>query len=172
MATAKKTQIVITANAAVAKKVMDELQQRIDALKQKMLEMQLGIDILKETINVLKKDPGVCKAPLKNKEKVASVDALKDRYTLPMLLGKLELAKSSYYYQETRLNRTDKYQELREQISAVFYDNKSCYGYRRIYAVLKKNGTTVSEKIVRQLMREGGLFPRIKQKNKYSSYKG
>ena len=144
----------------------------IDALKQQMLEMQLEIDILKETINVLKKDPGVCKAPLKNKEKVAIVDALKDRYTLPMLLGKLELAKSSYYYQETRLNRTDKYQELREQISAVFYDNKSCYGYRRIYAVLKKNGTTVSEKIVRQLMREGGLFPRIKQKNKYSSYKG
>ncbi len=36
MATAKKTQVVITANAAVAKKVMDELQQRIDALKQKM----------------------------------------------------------------------------------------------------------------------------------------
>lgn len=36
MATAKKTQIVITANAAVAKKVMDELQQRIDVIKQKM----------------------------------------------------------------------------------------------------------------------------------------
>ena len=36
MATGKKTQIVITANAATAKKVMDELQQRIDALKQKM----------------------------------------------------------------------------------------------------------------------------------------
>lgn len=36
MATAKKTQIVITANAAVAKKVMDELQQRIDGIKQKM----------------------------------------------------------------------------------------------------------------------------------------
>lgn len=36
MAAAKKTQIVITANAAVAKKVMDELQQRIDGIKQKM----------------------------------------------------------------------------------------------------------------------------------------
>lgn len=36
MATSKKTQIVITANAAVAKKVMDELQQRIDIIKQKM----------------------------------------------------------------------------------------------------------------------------------------
>lgn len=39
MATAKKTQIVITANAAVAKKVMDELQQRIDAIKQKMQQL-------------------------------------------------------------------------------------------------------------------------------------
>ena len=36
MATAKKTQIVITANAAVAKKVMDELAQRTEAIKQKM----------------------------------------------------------------------------------------------------------------------------------------
>jgi hypothetical protein len=41
MATAKKTQIVITANAAVAKKVMDELQQRIDGIKQKMA----GLDV-------------------------------------------------------------------------------------------------------------------------------
>ena len=41
MATAKKTQIVITANAAVAKKVMDELQQRIDAIKQKMQQLDV-----------------------------------------------------------------------------------------------------------------------------------
>lgn len=39
MTTAKKTQIVITANADVAKKVMDELQQRIDAIKQKMQQL-------------------------------------------------------------------------------------------------------------------------------------
>ena len=41
MATAKKTQIVITANAAVAKKVMDELQQRIDGIKQKMQQLDV-----------------------------------------------------------------------------------------------------------------------------------
>ncbi len=69
--------------------------------------MQLEIDILKETINVLKKGPGVSKVPLKNKEKAAIADALKDRYTLPILLGKLEMAKSSYYYQENRLNYID-----------------------------------------------------------------
>ena len=41
MATGKKTQIVITANAAVAKKVMDELQQRIDVIKQKMASLDV-----------------------------------------------------------------------------------------------------------------------------------
>ena len=38
--------------------------------------------------------------------------------------------------------------------------------------MLKKNGFTVSEKIVRRLMREEGLFLRIKSRQKYSSYKG
>ena len=41
MATAKKTQIVITANAAVAKKVMEELQRRVDAIKQKMAALDV-----------------------------------------------------------------------------------------------------------------------------------
>ena len=41
MATAKKTQIVITANAAVAKKVMEELQQRIDGIKHKMAALDV-----------------------------------------------------------------------------------------------------------------------------------
>lgn len=118
----------------ILKKGIPSSTNEISSLKQQMVEMQLEIDILKETINVLKKAPGVSKAPLKNKEKAAIVDALKDRYTLPMIL--------------------------------------TCYGYRRIHAVLKKNGFTVSEKIVRRLMREEGLFLRIKSRQKYSSYKG
>lgn len=56
MATAKKTQIVITANAAVAKKVMDELQQRIDAIKQKMLQLDVTTDKGKKEFNKLKKE--------------------------------------------------------------------------------------------------------------------
>lgn len=41
MATPKKTQIVITANAAVAKKVMEELERRTDAIKQKMAALDV-----------------------------------------------------------------------------------------------------------------------------------
>lgn len=56
MATAKKTQIVITANAAVAKKVMDELQQRIDAIKQKMQQLDTATDEGKKEFKKLEKE--------------------------------------------------------------------------------------------------------------------
>ena len=46
-------------------------------LKNQMLEMQMEIDILKETINVLKKDPGIDQTALSNKEKAVIIDALK-----------------------------------------------------------------------------------------------
>ena len=56
MATAKKTQIVITANAAVAKKVMDELQQRIDGIKQKMASLDVTTKQGQREFNKLKKE--------------------------------------------------------------------------------------------------------------------
>lgn len=89
-----------------------------------------------------------------------------------MLLKKVELSKSSYYYQEARRIRKDKYLELRGLIRKIYYDNNACYGYRRVHATLKKDMIIVSEKVVRRLMKEDGLCPRIKRKQKYSSYRG
>ena len=57
-------------------------------------------DILKETINVLKKDPGNDQSALCNREKAVIIDALKTKYSLPLLLRKMQLSKSSYYYQK------------------------------------------------------------------------
>lgn len=56
MATAKKTQVVITANAAVAKKVMNELQQRIDGIKQKMASLDVTTKQGQREFNKLKKE--------------------------------------------------------------------------------------------------------------------
>ena len=56
MATAKKTQIVITANAAVAKKVIEELQQRIDGIKQKMAALDVTTKQGQREFNKLKKE--------------------------------------------------------------------------------------------------------------------
>ena len=79
-------------------KAVNEIDN-IEELKAQMLELQLENDILRETINVLKKDPGINQAALKNREKAVIVDALKDKYSLPLLLEKLQFSKSSYYYQ-------------------------------------------------------------------------
>ena len=77
----------------------------IDDLKEKMLDMQMEINILKETINVLKKDPGVDQTVLRNREKSVITGALKNKYSLPKLYFyfRLEIPKSSCYYLEGRI---------------------------------------------------------------------
>lgn len=109
---------------------------------------------------------------LKNREKAAVVDDLKDRYPLPVLLDRLGLARSSYYYQETLLKCCDKYADIRQRIREIFEENKGRYGYRRIYGVLKKEGIVISEKVVRRIMQEEGLSVRVRKRRKYNSYAG
>ena len=146
----------------------------IEELKTQMLELQLENDILRETINVLKKDPGINQAALTNREKAVIVDALKDKYSLPLLLEKLQFSKSSYYYQEKCLRKPDKYLELRKRVREIFYENKERYGYRRIWAILSfgENAIKISEKVIRRIMKEEGLVAKRPSVKKYSSYKG
>lgn len=146
--------------------------QEVAELKAQMLEMQMEIDILKETINVLKKDPGIDQTALNNREKAVIIDALKSKYSLPKLLNKLNISKSSYYYQEKALSQSDKYFSLRLRIKELFTENKRRYGYRRIHALLKREGIIVSEKIVRRIMRDECLVVKIKKTAKYNSYAG
>lgn len=56
MATPKKTQIVITANASVAKKVLEELAQRTDAIKQKMAALDVTTEKGRREFNKLNKE--------------------------------------------------------------------------------------------------------------------
>ena len=141
-------------------------------LQAQIRDMQMEIDILKETINVLKKDPGIDQAALKNREKAVIIDALKSKYPLPDLLEHLELSKSSYYYQETVKKQPNKYSDIRNRICRLFHENKQRYGYRRIYGLLKREKLTVSEKVIRQIMREEGLIVIYKRRRKYNSYQG
>lgn len=90
-----------------------------------MQDLQIEIDILKKTINVLKKDPGIDQTALKNREKVVIVDALKNKYSLPILLKHLDFPKSSYYYQKAAFRQQDKYSSIRKRISELFNENKS-----------------------------------------------
>ncbi|MBQ2884764.1 MAG: IS3 family transposase [Alphaproteobacteria bacterium] len=150
------------------------MPNEINVLKTKLMDLQLENDILRETIDILKKDPGINKMALKNSEKAVIVDALRGKYSLPVLLNKLNLSRSSYYYQEKVMRQPDKYESLREKIRKIFYDNKSRYGSRRIWGVLTKGNEpiVVSEKVVRRIMKEEGLVVNYQKKKKYSSYQG
>ena len=146
--------------------------EEIESFRKQIYELQLEVDILKETINVLKKDPGVDLNDLKNREKVAVIDAMKEKYPLPVLLRKMKLPRSSYYYQIKALVTEDKYKHMRREVDRIFMKNKARYGYRRIHAELKRIGIKVSEKVVRKVMKEDGLEVKIRKTKKYSSYKG
>ena len=144
----------------------------IETLKAQMIEMQMEIDILKETINVLKKDPGVNQEALSNREKAVIIDALRNKYSLPKLCRKLCMSRSSYYYQETAIHAEDKYREVRIKICELFHNNYDAFGYRKIYALLKREGITLSEKVVRRIMQEERLIVKVHHRRKYNSYKG
>ena len=66
-----------------------------------------------------------------------------------MLLLKLGLSRSSYYYQKKVQKRIDKYAGLREKIREIFFKSRQCYGYRRIYGLLRREGIILSEKVIR-----------------------
>lgn len=147
-------------------------QKELEKMRAQMHEMQLEIDILKETINVLKKDPGIDQTSLSNSEKAVIVDALRNKYSLPQLLEKLMLSRSSYYYVKSRSYKARKYERLTVRIKELFTENKARYGYRRIHYLLKQENITVSEKVVRRIMKESKLVVKAKKKRKYNSYKG
>lgn len=158
-----------TANTEVNPSDIESIED-INTLKAQMLDMQMEIDILKETINVLKKDPGIDQTALTNREKAVIIDALKNKYSLPVLCKKLDLAKSSYYYQEKAIHAEDKYLELRKKIIQLFHDNRNVFGNRKIHTLLRKIGIIVSEKVVRQIMKQESLIVKQRRKQKYNSY--
>ena len=69
------------------------------------------------------------------------------------------------------MNRVDKHKAAKEEITAIYHENKGRYGYRRITAELRNRNLPLNHKTVQRLMKELGLVCRVRMK-KYHSYKG
>ena len=69
------------------------------------------------------------------------------------------------------MQKEDKYASVKEEIAAIYHENKGRYGYRRITAELRKRKFSLNHKTVQRLMKELGLVCRVRMK-KYRSYKG
>lgn len=154
------------------KKEKLELEAEVEALRKEACRLQLENDVLKKAAELLKKDKGISLEKLTNRDKAIVIDALRNRYLLKDLLLILNLAKSSYCYQESSLRRPDKYAKLRVDIRSAFEESSQRYGYRRLHMVLISDGFPLSEKVVRRIMQEEGLVVYQKRRRKYSSYKG
>ena len=100
------------------------------------------------------------------------VSELRLKYDLKILLQISGLAKSTYYYTVSKVDKDDKNKEIIEAIKNIFINNKERYGYRRITLELKNQGFNVNHKKVYRIMIKLGLKPLKRNKRKYSSYKG
>jgi putative transposase len=151
---------------------LTELQQQIESLERDVRRLQLEHDILKKANEILKKGLGVSPQTLSNQEKTLLVDALKHTSALMELLSILDLARSSYFYHCARMRLPDKYAGARQVLAEVFHSNHRCYGYRRMHAALTRCHLSVSEKVVRRLMKQECLIVTPHKKRRYASYIG
>jgi len=150
----------------------ESVKKEVHVLKKELHKLKLERDVLKRSIEVLKKEMGADITKLSNKDKAIIISTLITDYSLSELLVHFKMAKSSYFYQINSMKKNDKYSELRVTITEIFANSRETYGYRRISCVLKTIGVTVSEKVIRRIMKEESLIVRKPRKRKYNSYKG
>ena len=149
-----------------------ELEQQLETLRRDIQRLQLEKDLLKKANELLKKELGIDRQSLTNREKTQLVDALRPIYTLTELLCEVDLPRSSYFYHRVRLEVADKYVEARQAMTDIFERNYRCYGYRRIHASLTDQSMNISEKVVRRLMKQECLVAATSKRRRYGSYMG
>ena len=150
----------------------DELERELEHLQQDVKRLKLEQDILKKANELLKKELGIDQQLLTNREKTQLVDALRSTHALADLLAEIKLPRSSYFYHRGRLELGDKYAAVRGVMADIFQRNYRCYGSRRMHATLARQSVTISEKVVRRLMKEESLVPVLRKRRRYGSYMG
>jgi putative transposase len=96
---------------------------------------------------------------------------LRHEHKISLLIEVSGLPRATYYYYTKRRTAADKYSAIKEQITAIYTENKGRYGYRRITNELHNRGYIINHKTVQRLMKELGIVCRVRMK-KYCSYKG
>jgi len=166
----KKPTTSSTNDIETLKSEIEQLHCEADKLKRQVYRLQLEKDVLEKNAEIIKKDEGVSPENLTNHEKAIVIGALRAKYQLGELLEVFHMSKRSYCYQQAVQATPDKRAVIRSKIRDVFHESSKRYEYRRIYVSLNNEHLTVSEKVIRRIMREEHLIvPNIKRK-KYSSY--
>ena len=102
---------------------------------------------------------------------MTAIQELRQEYPLAMLLEIAQLPRATFYYHLKQRTKPDKYKSAKEEITAIYHENKGRYGYRRVTTELHKRNILLNHKTVQRLMKEMGVMCRVRMK-KYRSYKG
>lgn len=98
--------------------------------------------------------------------KAQTVVILKSEHKLEDLLEAASLARSTYFYHQSRLTQQDKHGALKQAIHQIFIGSKRRYGYRRILLQLRSQGWTVNHKLVYKLMGQMNLKSKVRPRKK------
>lgn len=82
------------------------------------------------------------------------------------------LSRSTFFYHQARLERSDPHEDLKDAITRVFHDAHGRYGHRRVHHVLVQEGRQVAKKTVLKLMRELGLACHVRRRRPYRAWGG
>jgi putative transposase len=104
--------------------------------------------------------------------KVQALIALKADFPLPVLLQVSGLARSTFFYHQSRLQAPDPQEALKTAVTEIFTTNHGRYGHRRIHTELLKQGWMLAKKTVLKLMRTLGLACKVRRRKRYNSYQG
>ena len=137
--------------------------------------LRLENDILRGMHAVLKGRALGCST---NREKSLLIDWLRANTGRPLreLTASLRISKSSYehWHHKALHPRPSRREEVAGDVERAFREAGGCArGYRFVHEALRRGGVRVSEKVVRDVMRERGLVPvYLRRRGRYSSYAG
>ncbi|MDM5186272.1 IS3 family transposase [Bacillus sp. DX4.1] len=111
------------------------------------------------------------KGKVTEQDKAQIIYELRHEFKVIDLVKVADIPRSTYYYWVKRMDRPDKYHEVKEMIQQIFHKHQGRYGYRRITWTLRNQGIILNHKTVRRLMSEMNLKSLVRMK-KYRSYRG
>ena len=153
----------------------DAEEEPLDEAERAACEAAMNENMLLRAVLDDLKGAGSHPGSISNRRKCELGERLRAATGLPLreITAFLRISRSSYEYHRARLPRPDKYALLRGRVRALFEEGGRAWGYRTIWARLRREGTRVSEKVVRRLMREEGLEVLYnRRRRRWSSYAG
>jgi putative transposase len=157
----------------------EEMPDDVEELKKALHKARLERDIAYAMFEVhdCPKEVSLSATDLSVSQKSQIVLMLRHKYRLYELLDALDLKKSSYYYSINSNKKQIRHEMVNDIVLATHNelskDGKYNIGYRPTMDGIHDRGYTISEKVVRESMRELGISAKTKEKkNHYSSYMG